>query len=260
MEKFFKNIKKYQKYMYKNALSELKSEVSGSYLSWLWWFIDPCAFMGIYALVFGVIFENTEDNFLVFVLLGLTAWQFFQRMITCSVKLIVKNRELISKVYVPKYVLLMSKSYVYLFKMAISILLAFIIMFITGVSFSATCLYLIVLIPFLYVVTFGFCTILMHYGVYLGDLNKLLDIILKLVFYLSGIFYCITDRLDNKMGTYLLNFNPVAVSINEFRRVMLYSQNPRFLVIFIWSLIGITCTVVGIYIINKNENSYAKVV
>lgn len=260
MTNFLKNVKKYHKYMYKNALSELKSEVSGSYLSWLWWFIEPCAFMAIYALVFGAIFENNEQYFLVFVLLGLTSWQFFQRMLTCSVGLISRSKELITKVYVPKYVLLISKSYVYLFKMAISLLLAFIIMIGYQVPLSIYFLYIFLIIPFLYIVTFGFCTILMHYGVYLGDLNKILDIVLKLVFYLSGIFYNITDRIDGDLGKYLYVFNPVAISINEFRNVLLYETPPNLIYIGIWVLIGIMLAIIGIKIINKNENSYAKVV
>lgn len=260
MKKFFTNIKKYNKYMYKNAISELKSEVSGSYLSWLWWFIEPAAFMAIYALVFGVIFENTESNFFAFVLLGLTSWQFFIRMITCSAVLIPRYRELLTKVYVPKYVLLISKSYVYLFKMFISLLLAFVIMLLTGAPITLYCLYIILLVPYLYIFTFGFCTILMHFGVYLGDLSKLLDIVLKLMFYLSGIFYNVRDRIDGELGRYLLYGNPVAVSINEFRNVMLYQTHPNFKILLFWTLIGIVCTAIGVKIIHKNENNYAKVV
>lgn len=260
MKKFFKNISKYQKYMYKNAISELKSEVSGSYLSWLWWFIEPSAFMAIYAIVFGIVFGNSEEYLLVFVLLGLTSWQFFSRMITCSVKLIQKNRELLTKVYVPKYILLISKSYVYLFKMAISLMLAFVLMIITGVPFSIYIFNIIILIPFIYIVTFGFCIIIMHYGVYLGDLNKLLDIVLKLVFYLSGIFYGIKDKIGGDLGNYVLNLNPVAVSINEFRNALIYGVQPSFLTLLIWTIIAIMLICIGVSIIHKNENNYAKVV
>ena len=40
MKKFFFNIKKYYKYAIRSAKAELKSEVSDSYLNWLWWIIE----------------------------------------------------------------------------------------------------------------------------------------------------------------------------------------------------------------------------
>ena len=54
---FLTNIKKYNKYAIRSAKAELKSEVSGSYLNWLWWVIEPLCFMIIYTFVFDVIFK-----------------------------------------------------------------------------------------------------------------------------------------------------------------------------------------------------------
>ena len=58
MKLFFRNMKKYYKYAIRSAKAELKSEVADSRLNWLWWIIEPLAFMLIYTFVFGVIFPN----------------------------------------------------------------------------------------------------------------------------------------------------------------------------------------------------------
>ena len=172
MIKFFENVKKYNKYAIRSAKSELKSEVSDSYLNWLWWIIEPFCFMLIYVFVFGYVFHNKQPNFASFVFIGLTAWQFFNRMVAGSVQLITKNRDLVTKVYIPKYILLISKSYTYLFKLGISLLIIFGLMLFQGVNLSWHIILIIPIIIVLYVLSFGIGLILMHFGVFLNDLSN----------------------------------------------------------------------------------------
>lgn len=260
MKKFFKNIKKYYKYAIRSAKAELKSEVSGSYLNWLWWIIEPLCFMIIYTFVFTIVFQAKEQYFPAFVFIGLTCWEFFNRMITGSVKLIANNRDLVTKVYIPKYILLLSKSFTYLFKFFISLALAFILMLLFQVPLSWNILYLFILIPLLYIISFAISLLLMHFGVFLEDLKNLTNIGLKLIFYLSGVFYNINIRLHGSLKYLLLRCNPIAFIMSESRKIMLYSKHPSFEGILIWYLIGIILFIVGVRIIHKNENTYAKVI
>ena len=260
MKLFFENLKKYRKYAIRSAKAELKSEVADSRLNWLWWIIEPFCFMIIYTFVFGIIFPNNEQYFASFVMVGLACWDFFNRMILGSVKLITLNADLVKKVYLPKYILLLSKSFTYLFKMGISLLLSFGLMIFQGVPFTWTFLLLIPIIAILYVISFGLGMILMHYGVTLNDLSNLTNIALKMVFYVSGIFYNITNRLKGILGVVLVKVNPIAFCMNEARRVCVYGQIPSFLELGIWLVIGIILCMIGINVIHKYENSYAKVI
>ena len=172
MKNFFQNVKKYNKYAIRSAKSELKSEVSDSYLNWLWWVIEPLCYMLIYTFIFTIVFKSTEKYFPVFVFIGLDCWEFFNRMVTGSIKLISNNRDLVSKVYVPKYILLLSKSYTYLFKLFISLTIVFVMMYFMHVPFSPRIFYIFLIIPILYVISFGIGCILMHFGVYIDDLKN----------------------------------------------------------------------------------------
>lgn len=87
MKKFFRNLKKYQRYAIRNAKAELNSEVADSYLNWLCGIIDPLAFMMIYTFIFTVAFK-TRTSFFASSVWGLTVWDFFNRMIRGSVNLI----------------------------------------------------------------------------------------------------------------------------------------------------------------------------
>ena len=262
MKKFINNIKRYYKYAIYSAKAELKSEVADSYLNWLWWIIEPVAFMLIYTFIFGVVFQSNEDYFASFVFIGLTAWEFFNRMINGSVKLIINNRDLVTKVYIPKYILLLSKSFTYLFKMGISLLITFILMAFQGVPFTFNILWLLPILVVLYLFSFGIGLILMHFGVSFNDLGNLTNSGLRMVFYLSGVFYNITNKLKKypKLSFFMLRVNPIAFSMNELRKVMIYGKMPSFEGLALWLVISLGLCALGVHVIHKNENSYAKVI
>ena len=260
MKKFFTNIKKYYKYAIRSAKAELKSEVADSYLNWLWWIIEPFCFMVIYTFVFGYVFKNNTPYFASFVMLGLAFYDFFSRMITGAPNLIINNRGLVTKVYIPKYILLYSKSLTYLFKMFISLGIAFALMIFQHVPITWHIILLIPVIIVLYVVCFGIGTILMNYGVFLNDLANLVRIALRMVFYLAGVFYDLEARVGGSLGYILLRINPIALFMQQARRVAIYGQNLSPKILGLWLLIGIILSMIGIHNIHKNENSYAKVI
>ena len=240
MKRFFNNMKKYYKYAIRSAKAELKSEVADSYLNWLWWVIEPFCFMLIYTFVFGFVFPNNELYFASFVMVGQAAWDFFNRMITGSVKLIINNRDLVTKVYIPKYI--------------------FGLMLFQHVPLTWHILLLIPVLLVLYVISFGVGMILMHHGVTFNDLGNLTNIALRMVFYLSGIFYNIRTRLSGTLGFILLRANPIAFLMNEARKVCIYGQLPSFEGLAFWLAIGILLCSYGVHVIHKYENSYAKVI
>lgn len=260
MKKFFDNMKKYYKYAIRSAKAELKSEVADSYLNWLWWVIEPLCFMLIYTFVFGMVFNNKELYFASFVMIGLSMWDFFNRMLTGSVKLITNNRDLVTKVYIPKYILLFSKSLTYLFKLFISFALAFLLMLYQHVPLTWNFLFLIPVVLVLYIVSFGIGMILMHFGVTFNDLGNLTNIFLKMVFYLSGIFYNISKTLKGMPKYILLRVNPIAFLMNEGRKVAIYGKLPSFEGLFVWLVLGCALCAFGVHVIHKYENSYAKVI
>lgn len=260
MKKFFNNIIKYFNYSIYSAKSELKSEVANSYLNWLWWILDPVAFMIIYTFIVKVVFKSSEPNFPVFVFIGLTVWNFFNLMVSGSVKLVNNNKGIVTKIYIPKYILLLYKSFVYLFKMFISMGLVFILLIIYKVPLTFSIIHIIPVLIVLYVVSFGISSILMHFGIFVEDLSNVTAIVLKLLFYLSGIFYSIVNRIPAPYNFYLVNLNPGAFFIHQFRLILLEGQAPNYIGLGIWFVVGILLSSLGVKIIHKYENSYAKVI
>ena len=259
MKRFINDIKKYYKYTIYAAKAELKSEVSGSYLGWLWWFLEPLCFMLVYAFMVTFIFNASEKYMLAFVFIGNSIWTFFNKCITSSVKIISSNKGIVTKVYIPKFILVFVKMFVNFFKLLVSLLIVGGIMAVYKVPLSITMIQMVPILVGLFLITFGLCVILSHFGVFVEDLSNVINILLKLVFYFSGIFYSVSKRIPVPYGKILAKINPIAFMIEESRKVLLYGKNMNFTFLAIWYGISIILCVAGVAIIYKNENNYVKV-
>ena len=260
MKRFFLGLKKYYPYIKRAAKCDLKSEVANSHLNWLWWILDPLFFMLVYIFIALIVFQRGELYFPVFVFIGLTIWNFFSKNVSASVTLVRSNKSIVTKVYIPKYVLIIEKMFVNFFKMLISFGLTALLMLIYQVPASFHFFQLIPVLMVLVTVTFGVCTILLHFGVFIEDLSNVVTIVLRLGLYLSGIFYSIITRVPEPYNQYLLNFNPIALCMDAARNSLLYQGSAHYLPLLVWMVLGVLLSIIGVNLIYKHENSYAKVI
>jgi ABC-type polysaccharide/polyol phosphate export permease len=260
MSRFFKDLRKYWNYTFYSAKSQLKTEVANSYLNWAWWVIEPFCFMLIYAFIFGYLLSNRGPFFNCHIFIGLLIWDFFNRCVKSSVGMVKHNKSIVSKVYLPKYTLIISDMIVNGFKMFICLLIAFGMLVAYRVPVDW---HLIMIVPVLAVTvlfTFGCCTILMHIGVFVTDMSNVINIVLRAVFYLTGIFYNIETALPEQYAKLLLTFNPLAALTTGMRHAMLAKSMPDWVTLGLWTVLSIILTAIGVHTIYKNENTYVKVI
>lgn len=258
MKRFWNDTKKYWEYVKSASKAQLKSEVAGAHLGWLWWLLDPLLFMLIYTFVSVIVFDRSQQYLASFIFIGLSSWNFFQHVVKNSVTLVSKNSGIVSKVYIPKFVLIYIEMGIESIKMLISYLLVIGTMILYRIPITFKVVYIIPIFLTLYVFTFGCATILMHFGVFVQDLSNVINAFLRLVFYLSGVFYSIS-KISEPYRTILLNFNPIAAIMDGLRQCVLYHSNPQFLTIGVWFVMGIILSIIGVRTIYKYENSYVKV-
>lgn len=259
MDRFIKDIKKYRKYTIYAAKSELKSEVANSHLSWMWWILDPLLFMIVYSFVAVIVFQKGEPYLPVFIFIGYNSWNFFSACLRQSVKLVAANKPIVSKVYIPKFILIFVKIASNGFKMIIAFSIVIVMMIGYRVPIDWKVVLMLPLFAVLLVVTFAFSSVLLHFGVYVEDLANVVTVVLKLLFYLTGIFYSISNRVPYPYSSLLLKCNPMALLVDSMRRVLIYQTMPEWGAVLVWFLIGAALSVIGVRNIYRHENSYVKV-
>ena len=174
VKKFFSDIKKYGQYMVYAAKTDLKAEVANSYLNRLWWLLEPFFSMLVYVIVFG----NLMGNYPTFVFSALLMWNFFAKTVNHSVKQIRSSRDIITKVYIPKFVLLLSNMILNLFKLLFSMIVLVGMMLIFRVHVGIYIFWIIPAYAVMILLAFGLGMIFMHFGVYVDDLSYAVSILL----------------------------------------------------------------------------------
>lgn len=259
-KRFIGDMLTYTDYAVRAAKSDLHAEVKGSLLDWLWWMIEPFCTMLIYTLIFGYVFKSKEPYFAAFIFIGITMWGFCSRSINGAVGTVRAAKGIITKVYMPKYILLMSKMFVNGFKMMVAFGVTLILMIIQRVPFNWTIIYFVPIVIVLFMFTFGVGTIMMHYGVYVNDLGYITGIVLNILMYLSGPFYSVSKRMPAPFGEILEKYNPVAFLMAQMRNALLYGISPDWVMLGIWAFISVVLIALGCFTIYHNENAYVKVI
>ncbi len=258
LKRFFNDIKKYRHYIWYSAKASLKSEVAGSHLGWLWWFLDPFFFMLVYTFIGLVVIRKNLDYFPCYVFIGLQTWNYFSKTLNTSISAVRKNKSVVSKVFLPKTVLVFVTQTTNFIKMCISYLIIVGMMILFKVPVDWHILYVIPLIVMVSIFTFGLSSIFMHFGVYVEDMSNIVAVILRLCFYLTGIFYSIESAVPEPYNKILLMGNPIAYMIYELRNCILYEKSPNMLFFAIWFAVAIVLAIIGINVVYRNENNYAK--
>lgn len=260
LKRFINDLRKHMYYAVYSARVKLKSEVANSYLNWIWWVLEPVLNMIVYSVVFKNVFGRDDVTYPVFIYSGVITWGFFSRTVNYSVKAMRSNKGIVTKVYLPKYIIILSNMFLNFFKLLVSMAVMIPMLFIFDVAITVNVLWLIPLYFGLFLLSFGCSMILMHFGVFVDDLGHAMSILLHMLMYLSGIFYNVEKALAEPLASLVLTFNPMAFFIKSVRDVILGTGVIDVGRLLVWYAISIVLILCGIKIIYKHENSYVKVI
>ncbi len=260
IRQFFKDTKEYAYLCRYMAKTGLKAEVANSYLNWIWWVLEPLASMFIYYLIFSRVLGRGQTYYLAFIYTGTLIWSYFDRCVLYSVQAVRLNRDIVTKTYIPKPVLILSNMLFNGFKMLISCGILVIVLVCQHVRITP---YVLFVIPVLFVfllTAFGVCLILMHFGVFVDDLSHAMRIGMWMLFYVSGVFYDLRTVLPGVWGEILIWINPVAAAIFNVRQCLLYGAAPEAGTMLAWFAAGLALAAAGLKLSYTYENTYVKII
>ncbi len=260
VKKFVGHLKKYKDYMDFSARADLNAEVANSYLNRLWWILEPLFNMLVYVVVFGRVMGNSVQNYATFVFSALLMWNYFNKIINYSVKLVRNNRDIVTKVYVPKFVLLFSNMILNFYKFLFSLIVLVIMLVVFRVQIGICVFGVIPAFLLMVLLSFGVGMILLHFGVYIDDLAYAVNILLTMLMFLSGIFYNVFTTLPQPLNSLMICLNPVSLFVDIMRNALLYNSIVHLPLLCMWLLISLVLCYIGVHIVYKNENSYVKIV
>lgn len=260
VKKFLAQLRRYKNYMVYSARADLNAEVANSYLNRLWWLLEPFFNMLVYVVIFGRVMGSSVQNYATFVFSALLMWNYFSKTINYSVKLVRNNRDIVTKVYVPKFVLLLSNMFLNFFKLFFSLSVLVVMLAIFHVHIGFNIVWVVPAYVLMILLSFGAGMILLHYGVFIDDLAYAIGILLNMLMFLSGIFYNVMTTLPQPLNILMMTFNPVALFVDVMRNALLSNCAADLPLLGLWLLVSLLLCYAGVHIVYKNENSYVKII
>jgi lipopolysaccharide transport system permease protein len=87
---------------------DFHAKYKGSVLGVAWSLLNPLVLLGVYLLVFGVIFPSKTPHYPLYVLSGLACWTFFATSMQSAARSMIDSAELIKKVRFPRQLVALS--------------------------------------------------------------------------------------------------------------------------------------------------------
>ncbi|MDW3219856.1 MAG: ABC transporter permease [Acidimicrobiales bacterium] len=228
----------------------------------LWQILNPTLLVGVYYLIFGVLFDVTRglDNYLGFLVIGVFMFTFTRKSMSSGARAILNNRSLLQSIRFPRVVLPIATVLAELLIFLPSIIVIVAVVIATGEPFALTWFLLVPLVLVQLVFNAGLALAASRATVRFRDLDELLPFLLRLWFYMSGVLYPIS-RVEDKLGDewrVLFEANPANVYLTIGRDALLEGTTSgwRWLVGIVWA-VGIV--IVALWFFRRHELEYGGV-
>jgi lipopolysaccharide transport system permease protein len=187
---------------------QLKLKYRGSALGFIWSLLNPLSMVLVYTVVFRFIMRFPVQNYALFLVAGVIHWEFFSSAAGSATGTIIDNRELIRRIRFPRIILpaaMVTFDFIQLLLASVAFLLIYLAL--GGGLWWGHLLYPIALVLQLMFVL-GISALISATTVFLRDLQHLVQIVLRLLFWLTPIIYPLKSAPDWALP--LFRANPLA--------------------------------------------------
>lgn len=247
------------------ARREVEGRYRSSFLGGLWSIITPVLMLTIYTFVFGVVFKarwarSTDDSLAGFALVlfsGLITFYIFSESVAKAPGLIVAVPNYVKKVVFPLEVLPVSAIVAALFHAGVSYgVLLIANMLLTGVLHWTALLLPAVVLPVV-LLALGVSWFLASLGVFVRDIANLVTLVLQALLFLTPIFYDLSTLAEPLQS--LVRLNPLAVLVDDARKVLVYGVVPDVGPVAAATMIGLAVAMLGYAWFMKTKKAFADV-
>lgn len=233
---------------------DFKTKYKRSVLGVGWSILNPLLTMLVQYVVFSTLFSNGTKNYPVYLLVGIVFFSFFNEAVNMGMTSITGNAALIKKVYVPKYIFLVSRVLSSLINLGTSMIPLLAVMLITGTWPKSSMLLLIFDILCLIFFSMGMGLLLSTCMTFFQDTQFLWGVVSMIWMYLTPIFYMDTIIPEQFIGLYRMN--PLYQYISFARTCIIDGVSPSP-VSYLWCVLtALVVCLAGVAVFRKNQDKF----
>jgi len=252
----FHDINRFER-IWKIAQVDFKRRYYNDRLGLIWALLNPVLTVLVYYYVFTHIVkrisEGIDQNYAIFLFSGLIFWMAFVEMMKKGMRTLITKRYLIENIKVKKEDLFISSSLAITFALVFNIVAYLVMAAFFGVHYSFNLLFLPILILNVFLIGSGVGMILSIILIYFRDISHIINLVVMLGFWTSGIFFKAELILERAPIIYYLN--PFVGIIDNVRRITLYNIEPNLVTINANIITGLLIFILGFNVIKNFSQS-----
>jgi len=198
--------------------TDFKLRYQGSVLGYAWSLLRPLLLFVILYIVFVkfIPLGRGIPHYPVYLLLGIVLWNFFTEMTSQSLTSIVGRGDLIRKIRIPRWIIILSSSISAVINLLLNLFVVIIFMVLNHVDFLHTTIWLPLILIEVYLFASGLSLFLSAAYVKYRDVSYIWEVIVQAGFYLTPIIYPLA-KITNLSLQKLIMINPMSQAIQDAR-------------------------------------------
>lgn len=261
---FFKNIYDKRSILYELAKRDFQKQYMGSYLGFVWVYLQPLLFITVLYLVFTFGFKSGSSSegipFSVYLISGMIAWFYIAENLNAGTNVIKQHSFLLKKVdfrlSMLPIVKLMSSSLPHLFFITIALLVAILNGIYPTFYIFQILYYFIAMVTLL----LGIGWLTSSSNIFIPDVSKAISVIVTFGFWLTPIFWDISKVPEQYQ--WIIKLNPANYIVQGYRDSIIFHigfwEKP-YETLYFWVFTGLMLWA-GIKVFNKLRPHFAEVV
>jgi lipopolysaccharide transport system permease protein len=199
---------------------EIKVRYKSNLLGYFWSLVNPIISALIIYLAIQIILRVEMENYIVFLVTGLFVWQWFNNYLVGSCTIFLANSNLIKKCVFPRPALPIALNLqdTFHYAMSIPVILGFVAYYHLPINFW-TLFGIIGMLPAQFLLLLGLGLILSSTNLFLRDVERIVMILLNMMFYVSPVLYPIA--LVPEAYRALIWLNPMTSVLEAWRGIFL---------------------------------------
>ncbi|HUA13566.1 MAG TPA: ABC transporter permease [Candidatus Sulfotelmatobacter sp.] len=198
--------------------TDFKLRYQGSVLGYAWSLLRPLLLFAILYVVFVKFLKlgNGIPHYPVYLLFGIVIWNFFVEMTMQSLGSIVGRGDLIRKVKIPKWIIILSSSISAVINLLLNLIVIAIFLILGHVAIGPDIFWVPLILVEVYLLALGLSLFLSAAFVKYRDINYIWEVVLQAGFYATPILYPLSRITDVTLQKIIM-LNPMAQAIQDAR-------------------------------------------
>ena len=239
---------------------DLKVRYAGSLLGYVWTVLEPLLMAGVYWFVFTKVFSRASlapgVPYIVFLLAALLPWNWSSGVLTEATRTLTREAKLVRSTNTPREIwvlrAVLSKGMEFLF--SIPVLAGF--MLALRVPVPPQVVFLPFALLLLGVLLAGLALLIAPLAVLFSDVERVVRIVLRLLFYASPVIYAVRHVPENLAWVYAAN--PFAGILDLIRFLVLPNQSVHGWLVVSAVLISVGLFLLGSFVFSRLEPAVLK--